>query len=57
LFLVDLLVRDGHPEDVGVVPDGLVEVGHGDAHVIDRLEQGLRSGEVIHTASVDQAGA
>jgi hypothetical protein len=46
LLLVDLLVRHGHAEHVGVVPDGLVEVGHRDADVVDRVEQ------LIHAASV-----
>ena len=39
LLLVDLLVRDRHAEDVRVVPDGLVEVGHRDADVVDGFEQ------------------
>ena len=44
LLLVGLLVGDVHAEGVAVVGDGLVQVGHGDADVVDRGEQVL--GEV-----------
>jgi hypothetical protein len=40
LLLVDLLVQAGHAVGVAVEGDGGVEVGHGDAHVVDHREQG-----------------
>ena len=39
LLLVGLLVLDLHPERVPVQRDRLVEVGHGDADVVDAGEQ------------------
>jgi hypothetical protein len=41
-LIVDPLAVIGfHPECASVIPDGGLEVGHGDSHVVDLFEQRL----------------
>ncbi len=56
LLLVGLLVHDLHAEGVAVERDRLVEVGHGDADVVDGREQvaGEASGRLMRSSCCGQ---
>ena len=57
LLLVGLLVHRLHAEGVAVERDRLVEVGHGDAHVVDGREEVAREGvRQAHAVIVLRAG-